>query len=46
MVSFLLAFATNILHAFLFAVIRATNPANFKLFDLIILIILCEEYKL
>ncbi|PNF29991.1 hypothetical protein B7P43_G06957, partial [Cryptotermes secundus] len=37
---------TNILHAFLFALIRATCPVHFILLDLIILIILGEEYKL
>jgi hypothetical protein len=36
---------TNILYAFLFS-IRATCPAHLILFDLIILIILGEEYKL
>jgi xanthosine utilization system XapX-like protein len=46
MVSFLLAFAGNILRAFLFALIRVTNPAHLMLLDLIILIEFCEEYKL
>jgi hypothetical protein len=39
-------FPTNILYAFLFGIIRATRPAHFILLDLIILIILGEEYKL
>jgi hypothetical protein len=39
-------FPTNILHAFRYALIRATYPAHLILLDLIILIILGEEYKL
>jgi hypothetical protein len=39
-------FPTNILYAFLFSSIRATRPAHLILRDLIILIILGEEYKL
>jgi hypothetical protein len=39
-------FPTNIPHAFLFASIRATYPAHLILTDLLILIILDEEYKL
>ncbi|PNF30001.1 hypothetical protein B7P43_G06209 [Cryptotermes secundus] len=39
-------FPTNILYAFLVSLIRATRPAHLILLDLIILIILGEEYKL
>jgi hypothetical protein len=39
-------FPTNIIHAFVFASIRATCPVPLILLDLISLIILGEEYKL
>jgi hypothetical protein len=39
-------FPTNILHTFLFSPIRATCHAHLILLDLIILILLGEEYKL
>jgi hypothetical protein len=39
-------FPTNIIHAFLFGPIRATYPAHLFNLELIILIILGEEYKL
>jgi hypothetical protein len=39
-------FPAKILYAFLFAPIHATFPAHVMLLDLVILIILGEEYKL
>jgi hypothetical protein len=39
-------FPTNILYEFLFCLIRATFPVHFILFDLIILVIFGEVYKL
>jgi hypothetical protein len=39
-------FHTKILHAFLFSLMRATFPAHLIMFDMIILIIFGEEYKL
>jgi len=39
-------FQTKILYSFLISPIRATFPAHLILFDLIILIIFGEEYKL
>jgi hypothetical protein len=40
------SFPTNILYSFIFAPIRTTCPAHLILLDLILLIMLSEEYKL
>jgi hypothetical protein len=43
---FISRFPTNILYTFILSPIRATYPAHLILFDLIILIMFGEEYKL
>jgi hypothetical protein len=45
-VSIVFGFTTNNLYAFLFSAIHATYHAHLILLDLIILIILGDEYKL
>jgi hypothetical protein len=45
-IAFLLASPTNILHAFLFTLIRVECPVLFILLDFIVTIMLGEEYKL